>query len=977
MSNANQTLKTLIAEQNEKALIPFLSSLQEAERNALVPTLNKLDNYYSEYVTTAGNTWSSRGSDKQRDMLKTTKYFCYKLKEMKRRSLYLNEAMLDELLPIYQPKWLNQYLNSYDDAQWPPFHLSYIWLMEKQEAGILQPNESVLLRGFGNIIFTCDENFHYHYRPDLLERFPVTLEQHFWTVFTRENELYSASRWIRFGKNNEQEVSKNWLQVIIKLSRSGKLNRRRLLQESLQCTTRDFNRNQISWYLEIIEALAPDVNELLEIQDYVLTALNSPHGKAVKFVLQKIKTLLEHTDFASERFLEQTALLLASETKGTVNSCLILMDKLAKKKVALQADICRKAAEALLHNDSTIQKRASKLMARYGQKEDPMLREAIGSYSDVLLSDAREILAPFLPVVELGHTAAAVIPEQIAACICPERKLELPEHFDDIVYLLSQAVDGNESWHFDLVPAALLKYHETMTMEKADMLAPAFQKAFRIAYGEYDHQRVGYTDELLAYFLYEYMQVLVQQFPGATQLKQLNITQRKKEEKKKADWGGYKSPRVLLRKWKNKSQSGIYNLFKQLLILAMDKIRKQHTLPLLSTPTHQPYWIDPLTFVKRLLDYQEQGATPKSIDWQLAMARVALDNTSDAMAFAKENLRGAFRQISCFLFGSDEVPERLLHANEWKVALSSRDAEAAISCKHPLRELLSVHDQDIGMVDFHVEQRMRSGYIYDYFDKKRVYRRSTSKELIVNHDNHRFNYGSLQRLCYSVANIHLGKHYHYNYFHISDHWLSREAYDMKRMLSLAPNNVEAVLAPFCKRIFKELDEWGEGEKRICVKIAETLVEAWRGGGEMAHLFVAGALAGPDKTTRTLAAEIWIKGVSEGTIDSAQLGAILGRMEEIEFFPLKRVTDIIGDHLMKISDTHDAALRQLIGGIIPWLPATPIRNTKKLLELYRELGANAAEPTASSAVQERLKMWKNNNGLKRLATALMESNSKAA
>ena len=174
------------------------------------------------------------------------------------------------------------------------------------------------------------------------------------------------------------------------------------------------------------------------------------------------------------------------------------------------------------------------------------------------------------------------------------------------------------------------------------------------------------------------------------------------------------------------------------------------------------------------------------------------------------------------------------------------------------------------------------------------------------------------------------------FFHLNDTWFNAECNDVARLLSLSPNNPQVVLTQIAKTCFQHPNFYSEGKKKMVIKAGGTLLESWSGGGEMAHLFLAASLTCSDKTARAQAAEIWVKGVEKQTLNSKLLGQALGKMETIEFFPLKRLTDIIQEFMFKISKKHDQALAEMIAAMVQYLPATPLRNTKKLLEIYREV-----------------------------------------
>ena len=102
--------------------------------------------------------------------------------------------------------------------------------------------------------------------------------------------------------------------------------------------------------------------------------------------------------------------------------------------------------------------------------------------------------------------------------------------------------------------------------------------------------------------------------------------------------------------WSTRVTSSLtYEPYHQILEYSLNKIKKQETLPLLSTPTHEPCWINPLILTERLVLYQKNNENPDTMDVQLALQRCVLDNPADAISFVTDNLTGEYKELLLFL----------------------------------------------------------------------------------------------------------------------------------------------------------------------------------------------------------------------------------------------------------------------------------------------------------------------------------------
>jgi hypothetical protein len=202
-------------------------------------------------------------------------------------------------------------------------------------------------------------------------------------------------------------------------------------------------------------------------------------------------------------------------------------------------------------------------------------------------------------------------------------------------------------------------------------------------------------------------------------------------------------------------------------------------------------------------------------------------------------------------------------------------------------------------------------------------------------------------------------------------YIMTEDNDAKRFLSLVPNNPEPILAFVLHKTLQYISFWEGGGKKMVIHTLEAMLDLWRSLGETAHLFVATCMLCSDKTVQALAAEIWIKGVNENSIYSEWIGSIIGEQEKIELAPLKRFTDLITSQMFMLSSQHNQALEIMLMFCIEQLPETPIKNTRRLLEIYAEiLSFNDAKIT-SDAVIQKLNNWESVSSLKKVVKILKE------
>ena len=101
-----------------------------------------------------------------------------------------------------------------------------------------------------------------------------------------------------------------------------------------------------------------------------------------------------------------------------------------------------------------------------------------------------------------------------------------------------------------------------------------------------------------------------------------------------------------------------------------------------------------------------------------------------------------------------------------------------------------------------------------------------------------------------------------------------------------------------------------------------------------------------------------------------MGQILGKITCKEFAPLKRFTDLAYTHFFNISPSHNLALEQLIEHLLGKLPALPVKNTKQLLILYRELLTINKSKITHKRLLILLELWTKSTSLKKVIKELV-------
>lgn len=536
--------------------------------------------------------------------------------------------LADEILAWYCPEWLSEHYN--DERVWGA--LAYKCLLRWQLKGYLHPSDSLIARSLAIYPRKYDkEKKDYIFDLDFADSHPIILDEHIWKLFVADSSIHYQDNY----RPKEEGV---WTRIFKKYISSGQLSRLKVLKACLLTINYEFSRDNIGWFASLFTELKPTPEELLALQDELFGTFPGKYTKPVNRALDAIKTIADHPEFQVETFLTHLTVLLSSEVKATVQSTLMILAKIAAKHPNQQTTICTAVTLVFLNKDESIQTRAAKLIVQYGDPTSETVRSAVNSYREVMLMSIKDLLKDYLEEhprqVADAPTEESIQPLDMYA---KENRIQPIETVEDLIFFLSGVFDQNEPIHLDLLPEALIRLNPQINASHLPQFEIALQKAYAHSSGDpfwprYHHTTkewignsfwgTGLFRRMLALFFINYGQYLQQKYPvegafiGEMHKEALKATTR---------WDGkYFTTNYLkiapMHQWYG-MEFDLLQPYIHILIQALEFIEKGISLPLLSTPTHAPAWIEPSVWEKRFNEYQQAGVSPDTMDLQLSLSR--------------------------------------------------------------------------------------------------------------------------------------------------------------------------------------------------------------------------------------------------------------------------------------------------------------------------------------------------------------------
>ena len=651
-------------EKEEKILIPFIKRLLELsvkERRKLLPTIRELQWIKGKFSETFCDHHRAR-------FLGAVQFVCGNKREMD-LGYHIDFNLLCKLLSLYTPSWLAEYIN--DAESYLNFNISYEQLMQLIDMGYMQelsPKRiAQILPGYICIRSSIPKGKD-TFNSDLLLKREITLKEHIWYLFELESSIgYHNDRAQTAYKEGTTSRDESFSAAFYRFSLDGHLDRNRLLRATLSTFNRSFKKDMVNWFAGLFEELQPRAEELISLQEEIMQVFTSPYTKPVNVMLQQLKKIASEGGFRYQEFIERATTLFFSSPKNSLLTIYSIFEQIVAGHPEMKEACCIPLCQLFLKKDESLQKKAASFISKYGDASSSTLQETLLSYQSEMFQSVQDILVSFMkqPAEETG-LPETTFQEKVRICR-EDNRIPFPANKEDFLFQLSRLFDMDESWETDTTIAALIAFHPQLDEEDFSRMEPVFQRAANIIINSW-----AVYENFLATFLLEYQRLWTQK-DTANQGFLSKIFARLEERLKgiDANRGAYDERAFKrLADWQPAySNRTCFEPIKQLWLEVIRKIQKGDSLPLLSTPTHSPAYIQATELVRRLAVYQEANAKPCSWDFQLAIARCALEDKEEAIAVARQLLNNEYLHLCLFLLDKGTQPEPPYnHPSAWLAA---------------------------------------------------------------------------------------------------------------------------------------------------------------------------------------------------------------------------------------------------------------------------------------------------------------------
>ena len=446
-----------------------------------------------------------------------------------------------------------------------------------------------------------------------------------------------------------------WKKVFTLLCKKNYFPDKSFITSFIEVLLNPWKKNVLDMYCRWIEGLVPSEEELLPSQHTLFALLTLDKSSLINFAMKCIAQISTHPAFDFQAFADNFALCFTVQKIAKSQFIGVeILEKYYQKQAPTNPEYREQLAVLFTVPDVKLQEKVASLLTTYFNQEG--LPEVITPYHDYLkiptpvpLSEGRganlnstqetattpPTLSPYSEEKEVATTLLALCP--------PSGKSARAEYVEGMLFLLGDCLREPAAHTIDIFLEGLISLQDNFPADWAKSLSPYIKQLTKRKGKEIP------TDMILLGVLC----ALIDQCPLTLDPKcsytweEMNQKREKLSEK---EFEAYSLDYYL-----DKARQVLPFLFRKGQMV-IDAILQHCHQPLLSTPTHLPFYIEAEVLVDKLLQYEVQSKSPDLDDLIVACNRLLFKEVSAAAKEKARQLKGVYAPAIQYYLGlTDEI----------------------------------------------------------------------------------------------------------------------------------------------------------------------------------------------------------------------------------------------------------------------------------------------------------------------------------
>ena len=442
-----------------------------------------------------------------------------------------------------------------------------------------------------------------------------------------------------------------WQKVFTLLCKKNYFPDKSFITSFIEVLLNPWKKNVLDMYCRWIEGLAPTEEELLPSQHTLFALLTLDKSSLINFAMKSIAQISTHPAFDFQAFADNFALCFT--VSKIAKSQLIgveILEKYYQKQAPTNPDYREQLAVLFTVPDAKLQEKVANLLTTYFNHEG--LPEVIAPYCDYLKGKAQDLLQS-LPSPnssensensENSHTSHSSYTFHTPLSLGEVRESGVCESGERTLFLLGDCLREPAAHTIDVFLEGLITLQDDFPADWAKSLSPYIKQLTK----RVDKEEIP-TDAILLGVL----RALIDRRPLALDPKCSYTWEelcKKRKKLSEKEFEAYTQDYYL-----GNARQVLPFLFRKGQMV-IDFILQHCHLPLLSTPTHLPFYIEAEVLVDKLLQYEAQGVQPDIDDLIVACNRLLFTEVSATAKEKARQLKGNYAlAIQYYLGLTDEV----------------------------------------------------------------------------------------------------------------------------------------------------------------------------------------------------------------------------------------------------------------------------------------------------------------------------------
>ena len=451
-------------------------------------------------------------------------------------------------------------------------------------------------------------------------------------ITTKELKVLDAASWKnQQGQRGTGSPANYWTEVFTILIEEGYPISKDFVQQLYASLLNPWKKPHLDWHCRLLRLFNPSEEEVLAAQHTLFAVLGTGIASVIKFAMEQIATIAQHPAFDKDGFVSQLPLCFTvPKQPKTLLLGLDLLTQCFKAKPPTDPAYREQLAVLFTQPDVKVQEKVAELLTTYFNQEG--LPEVIAPYRDYLKGKAQEFLQS-LPSPNSSENS------QIAYAARTLTPISYPLTPENLLFLLGDCIREKSAATIDVFFESLIQLQNEIPKGYAKQLKPYIQQLRKKNLGT-----EAPIETILLAFLYCF-----------TENKDLVFN-----PKYTYGWDECRELKKKLSEEVFKEYYIFYSLLspaKQLPYLfqkaktTLKRLQQKSTLPLLSTPTHEPFYIEVEVLVDKLLQYEAQGENPDLDDLIVACNRLLFTEVSAAAKEKTRQFKGTYAPAIQYYLG--------------------------------------------------------------------------------------------------------------------------------------------------------------------------------------------------------------------------------------------------------------------------------------------------------------------------------------